>query len=98
MFTYIKVLTLLIAAFLVRPTAFGQNMTSLAIILGMFVLFLYLIETLKTRKSEITKKNFIVLLSSSILWIYFLVHAWIAGSNHMEFVIKAFIAHMIIIQ
>ncbi|MEH7249171.1 hypothetical protein V7114_20640 [Neobacillus niacini] len=98
MSTYIKIFILLIASFLLRPSAFGQQYTTYAVILVLFAFGIHVLEILKNRDSYFaTKKNFVVITVSLLLWTYLLAHALIVGSNHMDFVIKASIAHIVVI-
>ncbi|MGG0510613.1 hypothetical protein ABE078_24435 [Priestia megaterium] len=96
MLTYIKVLILLVAVFLVKPAAMGQSLTSVGLFLSLFSLSIHLIQFSK-KKIKFTRKNFIVACSTLLVWTYLLGHASILGSNHLDFVIKAYLAHLIII-
>ncbi|WP_427126726.1 O-antigen ligase family protein [Priestia megaterium] len=96
MLTYVKILILLIAVFLVKPSALGQSLTSIGIGLSVLSLSLHFMEFSK-RKIRLTKKNFIVSLSVLSLWTYLLAHASILGSNHLDFVIKAYLAHVVLV-
>ncbi|UZJ79343.1 hypothetical protein [Fictibacillus sp. KU28468] len=96
---YIKSITLVIGVFLLRPTALGQQYTTFGVILVLFAFGIHMLECLKNRKSYfVTRKNFIIILTSVLLWTYLLSHALVAGSNHLDFVIKASIAHIIVIS
>lgn len=98
MSTYVKITSLLLGMFLVRPSALGEQFTSLGIIMVLFALGIHLLEYLKVRENHfITLKNFNVLIMTILLWVYLLVHALIVGSNHFDFVLKATMTHLIII-
>lgn len=98
MSTYLKIFILLISAFLLRPSAMGQEFTNIALVLVVCAFAIHLLEILKNKENQfITRKNFIILTTSLLLWSYLLAHALVVGSNHMDFVVKATVAHMVVI-
>lgn len=97
MVIYIKIILLLIAVYLVRPTALGQSMTMYGMGIGLFVLFLQFGQSIRYKKIGFTKKNFIVVLTTSLLWTYLLAQASMLSDNHMDFVIKAFLSNVILV-
>lgn len=80
-----------------RPTALGQEYMSYSMVLSFGALCIHLVELLKSKEGYITKKNFIVLVSSLVLWSYLVVHALLMSSNNFDDVLKAGISHIVVI-
>lgn len=80
-----------------RPTALGQGYTSYACVLCIFVLCVHILGMIKNRNTVITKKNFIIIVTSITFWLYLVVHALLVGSNGMDNVLKAATYHVLII-
>lgn len=99
MSVYLKIIPLILSVFLIRPSAMGEQFTSVALVLILFSAFIQLLEWLKYRnKFSISKKNLIVTITCLGLWTFLLMHALIQDSNNLEFVLKATISHMIVIS
>ncbi|AFH65304.1 hypothetical protein ACVNS2_31810 [Paenibacillus caseinilyticus] len=93
----VKVLLLLIATFMMRPTAFGQNLSSLAMVLSLGAVYFHMVEQSIIKNVRFTRHIQFVLVVSIIMWVYFFAHAGVQGGMNFEFVIKAAVAHIVIL-
>ncbi|MCZ8519326.1 MULTISPECIES: hypothetical protein [Paenibacillus] len=93
----VKVLLLLIATFMMRPTAFGQNLSSLAMVLSLGAVYFHMVEQSILKNVRFTRHIQFVLVVSIVMWVYFFAHAGVQGGMHFEFVIKAAVAHIVIL-
>lgn len=89
-----KVLLLIIAAFLIRPTALGQQYTTLGLLLECLALLLYLFEFLLGKRISISKNSLILIACGTVLWLYLLIEAIIVESGGLDFVVKASVANL----
>jgi hypothetical protein len=92
-----KIALLITAAFLIRPSALGQNYTVLGVVLQSVALFLHLVEALLLNRLVVSKNSLTVTVLVAGLWLYLLVQAAVAQSQGLENVIKASIVHLVTI-
>lgn len=97
MFTFLKVSLLLMASFLLRPSALGQSFSDLGIILCVLTFFIHFIEFSKARKLDITKHNAYFMLSIMIMWVYLFSHSGFNTSVHFDFTVKATISNILVL-
>jgi hypothetical protein len=90
-----KVLLLIVAAFLLRPTALGQQYTAIGLFLEFVVLFLWSAETLMKKQAYLCKSNIVVGACGMLLWMYLVIQATVMQSVGMDFVIRSSIANLL---
>lgn len=94
----IVVLFMLVSYFFVRPSALGQDYSTIGIISAILAFIIYFVFFSKRIKINlISNKNIYVLLINNIFWIYLLGHSWINKSEGILFTLKAFISNLVII-
>src|SRR5690554_189519 len=96
---YLKIIILLLAAFTMRPTVFGQAYTAFSLVFCLAAFFIFVLEKMKSNMSVgvVTRKNFYVLLMIFVSWLYLLSHAWIMGSSNVEAALNATIIQLVTI-
>jgi hypothetical protein len=94
---WIKVALLIAAAFLIRPTALGEEYTILGLGLGAVALSIHGLDSLLHGKSRINKKSSIVMVMVFVLWIYLVLQSLALQSQGSEYVIRSAAANMITI-
>ncbi|MES2883678.1 MAG: hypothetical protein V4709_02660 [Pseudomonadota bacterium] len=92
----ITVVGVLLACFMLRPTAGGQTLTPIALIL----LLAFLLFDFINRRPHIQKPSAhstCVALIGIFLWIYLALHGIFSESERIDFVVKSTVAHVITI-
>ncbi|SCW52173.1 hypothetical protein SAMN04487970_101250 [Paenibacillus tianmuensis] len=93
----VKVLLLLIATFMMRPTAFGQSMSSLAIVISLGAVYFHIAEHSIKKNLRFARHIQFVLVVSVVMWVYFFSHAGIHSGLNFDFVVKATVTHIVIL-
>lgn len=95
--TVLKVFILLLAAFLMRPSALGQSATTISIYLCLFSLYIHLIQFFIKKKIVITRQNTIILFSFFIMWVYLFSQSGLNDATNFDFTIKAVTSNLLIV-
>lgn len=95
----LKIIMLLISAYLIRPTAFGQQYTTIGIAVSVVALVLHLVDVKRRGdKIIIPPQNAAVMFLVTMLFTLLSLHTQIVGSfTNPDFVLKALIAHIVVI-
>jgi hypothetical protein len=92
---YVKLILLLAGVFALRPAVFGQRWTEAGLIMLALAFALHLLEI--RGRPQLTRQITITVLSGSMLWLFLLLQALLNKVEHLNWAIKAVIAHLVVI-
>lgn len=90
MLSRLKVLCLVAAAFMIRPTFGGQTLTAVGMVLSFVAVIIHAAER---NKFHITKRNALILLAILLFWFYLALISVASSTSDKVFFLKAFISN-----